>query len=75
MTTDTGGSSLIDVNPIVAASYYSGVLGAYNVTTPTNISWYFDCNATLPDLSLRIGNGTAVYPASQLKYQLGAGCE
>lgn len=66
---DTGGSGQIDVDPRILAYYYENVPGSVlvNDSSSDGISYNFPCNATLPDLTLYIGNGTAIYRSSLLK--------
>ena len=67
-TIDTGGSGQISVDPRILAYYYETVPGSVlvNDSSSTGISYNFPCNATLPDLTLYIGNGTAIYRSSLL---------
>ena len=65
MIVDTGGSTQISVDPRILAYYYSYVPGSVLVNG-SGISYNFPCNATLPDLTLNIGNGTAIYRSSLL---------
>lgn len=70
MIFDTGGSSSVDVHPIIAAAYYANVKGSVaRSNLGGGISYQFFCNATLPDVSMNIGNGATTLRASLLNYQ------
>lgn len=66
---DTGGSNYIDVDARVSQAYYNRVPGSIPSSNGAGGTTYsFPCNATLPDLTLNIGNGTAVYRAKLLTF-------
>ena len=58
------------MDPQILAYYYQSVPGSVlvNDSSSKGISYNFPCNATLPDLTLYIGNGTAIYRSSLLNY-------
>ncbi|KAL8829607.1 MAG: hypothetical protein Q9170_006093 [Blastenia crenularia] len=64
MIFDTGGSSVISVGVNVAKEYYNHTLGAHETSEPG--VYNFPCSSPLPDFTLHIGNGTAIYRASLL---------
>ncbi|KAL8738241.1 MAG: hypothetical protein Q9181_000921 [Wetmoreana brouardii] len=65
MLFDTGGSGIVTVHPDVAEAYYYHVEGAKDLGK--NGTYYFPCSSDMVDMKLHIGNGSAVYKATQLK--------
>ena len=66
MIFDSGGSGRIDVDPRVLSAYYAQVANSIGTESATGTTYTFPCKAVLPDLTLNIGNGTAIYRGSIL---------
>ncbi len=61
MIADTGAASLMYADdPLTAFYYYHKKVPS--ATMLANGTWIIDCDATLPDLSMHIGNGKVVVP-------------
>lgn len=59
----------MDVDARVSQAYYAQVPGSLpSNNSAGSISYSFPCNATLPDLTLNIGNDTAIYRAKILTF-------
>lgn len=68
LQTDTGGLSLICWTSKSLVKYLNQVPESkYNINNITNLVTYMIlCNAAVPDLTMDIGSGTAIYRASLL---------
>jgi len=62
---DTG-TSLLLLSPTILSAYYAKVSGATN--SATYGGYVFNCNAKLPDFSVKIGSTTFTLPGSYINY-------
>ncbi len=67
-TLDSGGSIHMALNPIVVKNYYAQVPGSWD-NSGKGTEWTVPCNATLPDLTLNVGGGSALIPGKALVNQ------
>lgn len=65
---DFGGSVYMVLDPTVVKKYYAQVPGSWD-NSGKGTEWTVPCDATLPDLTLHAGGGSAVIPGKVLMAQ------